>query len=68
MPRSRATCCSTNWGLINSGRGASLKAGFDMLAKMVRQSTDMMVANVKAAGDAGDKPTASVTPHPKKAA
>lgn len=53
---------------LSANAGANMQAGFDMLSKMTSQTRDMMDANVKAVGEASDKLTASVTPHPKKAA
>lgn len=40
---------------LGSNAGANIQAGFDMLSNMTRQTRDMMDANMKSAGEAGEK-------------
>lgn len=40
---------------LGSAAGASVQTGIDMLSRLTRQTTDMMNANVEAAGETGDR-------------
>lgn len=53
---------------LGGSASANMQAGFDTLSRLTRQTRDMMNANMNAAGEANDKLTTAVTPHPKKAA